>query len=129
MTTTSNLYDERTVLGLIEEIELFGSTQRKKIHAKIDTGATKSSLDVQLASELKLGPVIESKLVKSAHGMKVRPVVEATISLRGKLLTAKFTLADRSHLRYPVLIGVNILRRGFLVDPQQTAIPHHEHNI
>ena len=127
MTMTTE--EMRTMLGLVEEIELFGSTNRKKVHAKIDTGATKSSLDVMLASELKLGPVIESKLVKSAHGMKVRPVVEATISIRGKLLTAKFTLADRSHLRYPVLIGVNILRRGFLVDPQKSPVLPREHNI
>ena len=57
--------DGKIVIGLTEPIVIFSTSEGKKtISAKIDTGASKSSLDVNLASQLKLGPIIKSKLVK-----------------------------------------------------------------
>ncbi len=70
-----------------------------------------------MAAELKLGPVIKSKLVKSAHGNKLRPVINVKVKLAGKKMNAEFTLADRSHMKYRCLIGQNILKEGFLIDP------------
>ena len=58
-------------------------------------------------------------MIKSAHGNKLRPIVEAKIRLAGKNMKSEFTLADRSHMKYDVLIGVNILKNGFLVDPSR----------
>ncbi len=109
----------KVVIGLTEKIAVQSPKGRKAAFAKIDTGATNSSLDIDLAKDLKLGPVIKSKYVKSAHGSMVRPVVMATITLAGKTITAEFTLADRKHLKYPVLVGQNILKHGFLIDPGQ----------
>jgi len=111
--------DDRIIIGLVEEVQVNGADTDERILARIDTGATKSSIDYKLASKLKLGPVIESRLVRSAHGSKLRPVIEATIIIRGKRLKSKFTLADREHMKYKVLIGQNILRRGFLIDPNR----------
>lgn len=111
--------ESRIIIGMIEEIEVMGEDTSEKLVARIDTGATKSSIDYQLASKLKLGPVIESRLVKSAHGNKLRPVIEATINIRGKQLKEKFTMADRDHMKYKVLIGQNILKKGFLIDPNK----------
>lgn len=111
--------DDRTIIGMIEEIEVNGNGEVERLQARIDTGATKSSIDYQLASKLKLGPVIESRLVKSAHGSKLRPVIQATITMRGRTITEKFTLADREHMKYKVLIGQNILKEGFLIDPSK----------
>ena len=107
----------KVVIGLSEKIYMHNGLGRKLIIAKIDTGATKSSIDTNLATELKLGPVIKSKIVKSAHGTKLRPIIEASIELAGKKITSEFTLADRSHMKYRVLIGQNILKEGFLIDP------------
>lgn len=116
---------EKIIVGLTEEVKFETKEGKKKtLMAKIDTGASKSSLDLNLASELKLGPVIKSKLIKSAHGTRLRPVVKATIELAGKKIKKQFTLADRSHLRYRVLIGVNVLKNGFLVDPSKTTNNH-----
>ena len=84
--------------------------------AKMDTGASKSSIDSRLAARLKLGPVIKTKLIKSAHGNKLRPVIEAEVIIKGKKIKTEFTLADRAHLKYRVLIGQNILKHGFMVD-------------
>ena len=111
------LLDGRVIIGLTENVSVYCNPDRKKVIAKIDTGATKSSIDTNLAEELKLGPVIKSKLVKSAHGSKLRPIIEATIELAGKKIKSEFTLADRAHMKYRVLIGQNILKDGFLIDP------------
>ncbi len=111
--------DGRTVIGLVERVSIKFNGGKRGVIAKIDTGATKSSIDTGLASELKLGPVIKSKIVKSAHGSKLRPIIEATIELAGKKIKSEFTLADRAHMKYSILIGQNILKNGFLIDPNK----------
>ncbi|HHE36511.1 MAG TPA: hypothetical protein ENL16_01705 [Candidatus Woesearchaeota archaeon] len=118
---TTGLLSERTIVGLTEKVIIKGDSKQKELIARIDTGATKSSIDLTLASELKLGPVVDSRLIKSAHGVKLRPVVQAEVVIRGRTLRAKFTLADRNHMTYPVLIGQNILKKGFLIDPTRRA--------
>jgi hypothetical protein len=112
--------DGKIIVGLTEKIGFVGNNgDNREITAKIDTGATRSSVDIKLASKLSLGPVIKSKMIKSAHGNKLRPIVEAKILLAGKKIKSEFSLADRSHMKYAVLIGVNILEHGFLVDPSK----------
>jgi len=108
----------KILIGLTETIDIISSKGiSEDIPAKIDTGATRSSIDLKLASKLNLGPVIKSKMVKSAHGNKLRPVIEVEILIAGKKIRSEFTLADRSHMKFAVLIGVNILKHGFLVEP------------
>ena len=112
---------KRHVIGLIQSITIHGSNgKKKKVLAKADTGATRSSVDMDLAAELNLGPIIKSKKVKSAYGNSRRPVVKATIKLNSKTIKTEFTLADRAHLRYRVLLGQNTLKEGdFLIDPSR----------
>src|SRR3989338_4935782 len=111
------ILDGRVVIGLTEKVSVHSGKGKKSVIAKIDTGATKSSIDTNLAAKLKLGPVIKSKLIKSAHGSKLRPIIEATIELAGKVIKSEFTLADRAHMKYRILVGQNILKDGFLIDP------------
>lgn len=113
-------FKKRTLVGLTEKIIVKSNSNEKVLIARMDTGATKSSLDLTLASKLKLGPVVDSRLTKSAHGVKLRPVVEVEVVICNRTLKQKFTLADRSHMKYPVLIGQNILRKGFLIDPTKS---------
>lgn len=104
------------VVGLTEEIIIYGSDDKpKKVIARIDSGATKSSIDVKLAAELKLGPIIKTKLVNSTHGNTLRPVVKASLKIAGKRLKSELTVADRTHMKYRVLVGQNILRLGKLI--------------
>ncbi|MBS3131083.1 ATP-dependent zinc protease [Candidatus Woesearchaeota archaeon] len=111
---------KRIIVGLSEKVRIFSGNGKKKLfRSKIDTGASKSSLDLALADEMGLGPIIKSKIIKSAHGTKLRPVIEAEIEIAGKRLKSEFTLADRTHMKYRVLIGVNVLKHGFLVDPSR----------
>lgn len=110
----------KTIVGLTENVKIISSQGIfEEVVAKVDTGATKSSIDTKLATKLRLGPVIRSKVVKSAHGHQLRPVIEAEIFLAGKKTKAEFTLADRTHMKYKVLIGVNILENEFLIDPSK----------
>ena len=111
-------YDKRKIIGLTEKVMVLGNNGHKKeVVAKIDTGATKSSIDVNLAANLNLGPVIRSKLVKSASGNKLRPVIETLVKFAGKKIKEEFTLADRAHMKYAIVIGQNILGSNFLIDP------------
>ncbi|MGM5484769.1 MAG: RimK/LysX family protein [Nanobdellota archaeon] len=110
---------EKNIIGLTEEILVKGRDKEKKVMARIDTGATKSSIDSPLAAELNLGPVIGTKVVKSAHGISKRPLVEASVIMGGKEIKGEFSIAVREHLKYQVLIGQNLLKKGYLIDPSK----------
>lgn len=115
-----NKVGNKTIIGLIEEITILTNDSKKmKVEAKVDTGAHKSSIDLSLASELQLGPIIKTKLIKSAHGVRIRPVLNVDIILHGKKMKTEFTIADRKHMNYKVLIGQNILKNDFLIDPSK----------
>jgi hypothetical protein len=103
---------KKTIIGLIEKIEING----QKFKAKIDTGATLSSMDSKIAARLKLGPIVRVSRVKSSHGRSLRPVVRASVKIKGRKIRASFNLTDRKEMKYDVLIGKNILNKGFLID-------------
>ncbi len=111
--------EERVVLGLTEEVVFKGKNgEELKIIARIDSGATSSSLDEDLVDKLGLGPVIKQKLIKSASGQSMRDIIEVVVSVRGEGYTGEFSIADRDGMSYQVLIGQNILKQGkFLIDP------------
>lgn len=106
---------EKKIVGLVEKVKING----KEVTARIDTGAEYSSIDKELAERLKLGPVVRTILIKSASGKTRRPVVEAKINIKGKILQSKLNIADRKHMKYKVLIGQDILKQGFLIDPSK----------
>ncbi|MBW2979382.1 hypothetical protein DRZ77_02080 [Candidatus Woesearchaeota archaeon] len=109
----------KLVIGVVEKVRIIGRKRSRQLMAKIDTGATNGSIDEKLADELALGPVIKTVLIKHAHGNKIRPVVKAKVEIAGKMLEGKFTLANRRHMRYKVLIGLDVLKKGFLIDPNK----------
>ena len=112
---------KRVILGLTQEISVMGSLGKEyTVIARIDTGATASSIDAVLAEKWGLGPVMKTKIIKSASGVRSRPVVKVKIKLHSLLLEEYFNLADRAHMTYQVLLGQNILKKGnFLIDPRR----------
>ena len=111
-------YKDKVIVGLTERILVRGTLGKEEgLMARVDTGATKSSIDIKLAAELRLGPVIKTKIVRSASGSGIRPVVMVDVIIADKTFRTEFTLADRSQMKYKVLIGQDILRQGFLIDP------------
>ena len=109
----------KKIIGLTAKVKIIGKKTSKTVIARIDTGATRSSVDAKLAARLLLGPVIKTTLVKSAHGNRIRPIIRVPIKMAGREIKAEFTIADREHMRYKALIGQNILRKGFLIDPSR----------
>lgn len=128
---------EPITIGRAEEISLpvlgYGP-----IPARIDTGAKTSSIwassiqesnDGRLsfmffdkASEFYTGELIqveeyEQRVVANSSGdIDVRYAVKLSVVLCGRRVRASFTLADRSKMVYPVLIGRNMLHGKFVVD-------------
>ena len=111
--------DDKIIIGLVEDVIVHGDGETRTVEARIDTGAAYSSIDTHLAAELRLGPIEEVKIIKSANGKRVRPAITTTITLSGEDCTGVFTLADRSHMKFDVLIGRDILKNGFLIDPNK----------
>ncbi len=110
---------DKKVIGLTEDILIYGRTV-KRVKARVDTGATKSSIDTKLSEELGLGPAIGKTVIKSASGQTTRPVVRAEIRLEDKKMIVDFTTINRSHMKYKVLIGQNVLMKGgFIIDPNK----------
>ena len=107
---------KRTTVGFIEPIQLMDH----EIPAKIDTGADVSSIDIGLAAKLQLGPIVQRSRIKSAHGRTRRPVISVDFIMAGKKVTGLFNLSDRHRLKYKILIGKNILKEDFIIDPLKT---------
>lgn len=109
------------MVGLTARVVIFGKNGKKEVLARIDTGATKSSIDEKLAAEIGLGSEFKRVLIRSASGTRHRGVIVADVSIGGELMHAEFTVADRAHMKYRALIGQNILKKGFLIDPSKGA--------
>jgi len=106
------------VVGLDEKVILIDNNNKEKeVLARIDTGADGSSIDKELFESMTCGPFISQKKIKSASGENIREQVELKFKIKEKEFVGKFNIADRSKLRYKVLIGQNILKKGFLIDP------------
>ena len=114
---------KRKILGLVEIVYIKGKysngkSRELKVRAKIDTGATRSSISKTLVRKLRFGKARRTAIIKSAFGKERRKLIKIPIRLRGKVLKAFFSIADRRHLAHRVLIGQNVLRMGkFLIDP------------
>ncbi len=109
----------KTVINLTEKVIIRSEDKEKKYLARIDTGATRSSIHSKIVKDMKLGPVIKTKLVKSASGSRKRPVIKVRVELAKRKFNSQFTVADRSHMKYKILIGQNMLKKGFLIDPSK----------
>ncbi len=112
--------NERPILGLHEYVEFIGKNKTKIYLAKIDTGAARSSVDLDIVEELNLGPHFKKVKVKSALGHQERPVIKAKIRINGIEVETTFSVSKRHHLKRKVLIGVNTLKKiNALVDPKK----------
>lgn len=109
-----------------------------KVTAKLDTGAETSSINAPRYREFDNGGqryvsfefvdndgdelVIKAPVVRIARirragvGKRDRLVIRLKVCVAGVTREAEFTLADRSGLAYPVLIGRNILAGSIHVD-------------
>jgi hypothetical protein len=106
------------IIGLIERIKIKGKGGSEEVDALVDTGAKLTSIDYRLAESIKPGPPVRTFKVKAPALKRVtkRPVVRVIIEIAGKRFETEANLSDRSHMKYPVIIGRNILYGNFMVD-------------
>lgn len=131
---SSGSESEKIMIGEVEEIVLV--PWAVTLPARIDTGATISSLDARNISvqnniaefmlskefgdlQLRL-PVVNWVHVRSSVGVEKRPVVEIGICLGPKLIRTLATLRNRSQMIYPFLVGRNVLNGSFIVDTSRS---------
>jgi len=130
----------KVTIGTVEDVFLL--PWKVKLPARIDTGAAKSSLDarelkvhedrVEFKLPRKYGglhfrlPIIEWRHVRTPDGLERRPIVELEICLGSKRIRTLVNLADRSMVKYPLILGRNFLKEDFVVDVKRrrTAKPN-----
>jgi len=103
---------KKNILGLTEVVEIMG----EKVAARIDTGASRCSIDKTLLKRMGDVKAIKVKKVKSSHGESSRPIVRLPLKIGKRKFKATFFVSDRESLSHDVLIGRYILKKGFIID-------------
>ena len=103
---------EQVIIGYTEEVMVAGTCGTETILAKSDTGATRTSIDAQLATRLGTGPIKDIVKVKSGSlkSGKSRLVVDLVVGVGGTRHTVTASIEDRGHMDYPLLLGRDILQ-------------------
>lgn len=143
---------QQIIMGWVENV--FIEAIDAKLKAKLDTGATTSSLRADVVSVTRppykdgekkpkrrvvfqvidadgKTSTLERQLVRYVRikdkygGLQRRPVVNMEFCVAGRLVDSEVNLAPRESFVYPVLIGRNMLRDGgMIVDPSKTFTAH-----
>jgi hypothetical protein len=133
-------YVNRKIIGRREHVN-FPELGLENIEAKIDTGAYTSSIHCKEVKQLKKNnnefvsftlldpehplfenepiewPLFKIKQVKNSFGqVEKRFVIKTKISFFDELYEIEISLADRSLMEYPLLLGRKVLKRKFIVD-------------
>ncbi|HET8991788.1 MAG TPA: RimK/LysX family protein [Candidatus Saccharimonadales bacterium] len=130
------MFKDLHIIGAVAQLNFVGHNDHF-VPARVDTGARTSAVwasnikivDDELTFNLfgKSSPYFDgcvistkeftSKKVRSTSGfVERRYVVKLPININGRRIKASFTLANREHQAYPVLVGRNVLRGKFAVD-------------
>jgi hypothetical protein len=133
---TPDKVQEKISIGMVEDVIFL--PWGVKLPARIDTGAATTSLDARdlvvtddIAEfrmprghgDVKIRlPIVDWRHIRSSGGRQRRPVVEMEICMGPKKLLVRVNLNDRSRMRYPVIVGRNVLKEGFAVDCECTHI-------
>ncbi|MEO9869046.1 ATP-dependent zinc protease family protein [Ekhidna sp.] len=133
---------ETHIIGRLDIIDL-PDLGVLNIHAKIDTGAYRSSLHCKKVHEeegfLYFTLHTETgyqeyatkewtqRLVKSSNGkIQKRYVIKTRIRLFSKDYNTSISLTDRSEMKNPLLVGRKVLAGKFIVDVSQKNLSYNE---
>ncbi len=114
--------EDTPLIGYIEEVLVIGTSGSKQVMAKSDTGATRTSIDTNLAAKIGAGPIKSMTKIKSGSvkGGRSRPVIDLVIGIGGAPHTVTASVEDRGHMEYPLLLGRDILEH-YRVDVRKRA--------
>ncbi len=116
------------------------------IPAKVDTGAFTSAIhcssvkvkevdgqkviNFKIPAAKKKGKIFqtshyEERRIRSSNGhIETRFVITTDILIYGKVRKTEFSLADRSSMKYPILLGRKLLSKRFVVDVSKKNLSH-----
>jgi hypothetical protein len=132
------------VIGWKERVS-FPDWGVRKVRVKIDTGARTSALGADfysLADDPQLGRVVEltvtfdrkrperqtsirapllgQAIICNSSGMKEqRPLIETMVRVGPVNKVVRFTITNRTRMRFPVILGRRALAGDFLIDVEQ----------
>jgi len=115
-TPESEAFDEPVVLGFTERVVVSGTSGTRTVVGKSDTGAARTSIDLQLAAEIGAGPIHTVSRVRSGSSRqsRPRPVVDLVVGVAGTQHTVEANVEDRSHMTHSLLLGRDVLRHYHL---------------
>jgi hypothetical protein len=140
---------KKTVIGRRDRVDLpeFGL---EDVEAKVDTGAYSNALHchhIELKEvndewilyfgvldkehEDHKGKIFHTKnyskkIVKSSNGTsEERFVISTRVIVFGKARKIKFSLTDRSNMKYPILLGRRFLSKRYIVNVDRKNISYH----
>ncbi|MFD1599653.1 RimK family alpha-L-glutamate ligase [Halobellus rarus] len=110
------------VLGYTTRIRINGHGGTETVVAKSDTGAKRTSIDTDLAGRIGAGPLVGTTQVRSGigSGTETRALVDVDLRLNGRWRPVTTSVTDRSGMRYPVLLGRDVLE-SYTLDVSRTV--------
>ncbi len=105
-----------SILSINQNVIIHYKGNMYETKAKMDTGAKRSSIDKGLLEKLQIPLTGELAHIISANGSSYRPTANVTIQIGGIKKTVVATVADRSHLSFPMLVGYTDMKE-FLIKP------------
>lgn len=119
--------DQPIVIGEKEPVKVVNSENGKEIEvlAKIDTGATYSSIDKSVVEQLGIDlKHAKTVTIRSSLGEDKRPLVNVRLLVAGKVINTTATVTDRSDLTNKMLLGRRDLGNFLInVNNQQLTSP------
>lgn len=99
-------------IGFTEPVTICGHDTARDVIAKADTGATRTSIDTELAGQISAGPIVDSTSVKTGSSKQgtTRPLVEVGVRIGDYTHRVTANIEDRSHMSHDVLLGRDILQ-------------------
>ena len=136
------------VLGRKDKAD-FPELKLRNLDIKVDTGAYTSAIHCHQIEEIEtsegrylhfylLDPShtkfnnqefkiseYSSKIIKNSFGeSQERFVINTTITLFGQIFPIALSLSERGDMKYPVLIGRELLKGNFIIDPNRINLSY-----
>ncbi len=144
------LFAQDFVIGKYDRLDL-PVLNLKNLRAKIDTGAKTSSLHCSYIKQIDENTVVFEVLdethkkytekrysmpieriasVRSSNGIvEQRFVISTKVVIFAKSYDTEFTLRNRTKMNYPILLGREFLKQGFLVDVREDYLSYSQKKL
>jgi alpha-L-glutamate ligase-like protein len=112
----------RKIIGIFEPVKIILPDKKEiKIMAKIDTGAYRTSINEKLINKLNLKETKRIIKFVSSLGEEKRRLAKIKFELANQIIETEVSIADRSNVKYEMIIGRRDLKK-FLLDPLHKTI-------